>query len=142
MTRDEILAMEAGPELNALVAEHVMGWTWGKYWRWPDWTPWPGCPDRVLYPPEGYERPPARALGSEIASIGWYERPPGWSEHMDPAWEVAQWLIENAFPFELAWYKRETKCRWWCYTGKYAPGNIAPLAICRAALLAVMEVDA
>ena len=27
MTRDEILKMEAGRELDALVAEHVMGWT-------------------------------------------------------------------------------------------------------------------
>ena len=28
MNRDDILKMEAGPELDALVAEHVMGWEW------------------------------------------------------------------------------------------------------------------
>lgn len=31
MTRDEILKMEAGNELDALVAERVMGWHKGRY---------------------------------------------------------------------------------------------------------------
>lgn len=38
MTTDEISQLEAGPEIDALVATEVMGWKWqNEYW---DTTPW------------------------------------------------------------------------------------------------------
>ena len=34
LTREQILKMEAGPELDALVAERVMGWGWVQFTRY------------------------------------------------------------------------------------------------------------
>jgi len=131
MTRDEILALEAGRELDALVAE-IMGWT--RY--------------QNKHGLIVMSRPGA------IPSHAHFDQHPNFSTDIAAALEVVEKMTaEGHGYFEL--------CKdfggWWNATffivlsndderralgygnWKYeSDGNTAPLAICRAALLAVM----
>ena len=127
MTKDEILAMEAGDEMNALIAE-LMGWTrheqpfiskWGKMYEW---------------------RPP------EDSSYDAFLAPHDWSTNIAAAWEVVEKLTPFKFGFNLAIESPPGPCGDWevhFYNGgaHLAFADTAPLAICRAALLAVMETE-
>ena len=114
MTREEILKLEAGPETDALVAE-VMG------------------AERLKVRPD----PPLR----EIVYVGLgrgYQFIPLYSSDIGAAWEV---FIRFYYP--SLW--RDGDC-WTCALHRdidskrvVAFADTAPLAICRAALLAVME---
>lgn len=125
MTRDDILRMEAGPELDALVAEKVMGWKV----KWHDgyWT--------MAIPK------------AECVSYGWNWRP---SEDIAAADEVAEKIgivagkSEERQPgqyFAVVSSLDDSVEYWWDkrYGHYYAYTPTKPLAICRAALLAVME---
>lgn len=118
MTRDEILAMPAGMEMNALVAEKVMGWH-EHNGMWLD-------------------------LDNRI-----WANPPGWSPstNIATAWEVVQ-----KHPYYFALYRtNETdwrlalfgtvhwECRFYAPEKFDAKADTAPLAICRAALIVVLE---
>ena len=127
MTRDEILAMEAGRELDALVAEKVM------------------------------ERTLMDGLGGTAIRVVYYGKDtphplPYYSTNIAAAWEVVakikpdidggiavEWLIDGGD--DRAWHTeiwtRGEKYRQYC---SFAP--TAPLAICRAALLATQEQEA
>jgi len=132
MTRDEILNMPAGREMDALVAEKVMGWIPKDNLYWKD---------------------------NEGSFAGWATefseysvKPFRPSTDIVAAWQVLEHLIATGeqrfeapalFKYPLAWlcvfYQKHEK------PGEMAPAWIdanaptAPLAICRAALLAVME---
>jgi hypothetical protein len=137
MTRDEILAMEAGREMDALVAEKVMEWTraeqpfiskWGTAYEWQ--STGDDCPD------------------SDLNTLF---APLPWSTDMAAAWEVVESF--GPIPFLLAFHPAdawrggsgEICCfsHWSCWFegGGKIDAKTAPLAICRAALLAVMEAD-
>ncbi len=137
----DIDTMEAGPELNALVATDVLEWKW--------------ClPYKITIGGVGRPYPPA---GAWLLPSGSYETNFRPSEYIATAWEVVEkmttqekgWgvsLIENS---ELG---TEWSCEFW-RSGKRYSGNgnyydervgdmivgpcTAPLAICRAALKAV-----
>jgi len=121
MTREEILQFEAGPELDRLVAEQVMRWRLDEDWR--EW-----------FDAQGH-------------SQGWQEdfRP---STDIAAAWEVVIKLVSK-YSFNLASYMDvldTTRIQWLADFGSAtkiyrALASTAPLAICRAALLVVMEVD-
>jgi hypothetical protein len=104
MTRDEILKMEAGREMDALVAEKIFNGQW---------------------------------LYKNIP-----ENLPKFSASISAAWEVVERLIKHN-PLSLDYLVDENNVLGWQanfrmgYNVAFAP--TAPLAICRAALLAVMK---
>jgi len=105
MTRDEILAMEPGRELDALVAEKVMGWT---HYR----EEWGGVvPDSISH----------------------------YSTDISAAWEV----VEKMGPFtQLTADIYNGITVWHCSFSVVdsVDAVTAPEAICKAALLAALEV--
>lgn len=127
MTRDDILSMSAGKELDELVAEKVMGWKrTGQCWK--------------------DDRGNTRTI--ELTSFGSFEP----SQDISAAWEVVEKLKDGYQYFYTGWdYPTET------YFAQFIEAiatddevgvelreinsisETAPLAICRAALLAVME---
>jgi hypothetical protein len=112
MARDEILNMEAGREMDALVAEKVMG-----YERVPDIKPY-GFGDAWL-----------QHYSTDIAAA-W--QVVGKLENNDFWWEASN-VVPNSDPIVYEW-KFVTVGR----QGE-ACEFTAPLAICRAALLATLE---
>ena len=143
MTRDEILRLPAGPEMDALVAERVMGWHRGEGRTADSWynaslecvapaedselDMWDGsCANcdsawspstRISNAWEVVEKLQARGVRLHYSSDGWHfgigYTPP--SRFMDDPPDPEEWEVECCAP-------------------------TAPLAICRAALLAVMGV--
>jgi hypothetical protein len=136
MTRDEILNMPAGREMDALIAEKVMGW----FWKTEGYTRLGFMEgDRFRY---GVVR--GGGTADEYTS-----NLPNYSNDISAAWVVVR---KHPHYFSLV-RSNETGWRpapwgamlWLCRF--YAPGKFeakaetAPLAICRAALLAIMEYE-
>jgi len=132
ITREEILKLEAGPQLNRLVAERIMGWTEG-----PDfWVSFEG----VVHLKAGESSPGHIVYRGE-----------SWSPSTDiaAAMEVVNGLVDLGWLVNLlSPWKGNATCHWTCYVERQgksgwerleAVGDSAPVAICRAALLAVME---
>ena len=129
MTRDEILNMPAGREMDALVAEKVMGWTNPRIT--------PSGRFRIT-PPMG-----GKYHGGQM--------PPKYSTDIAAAWQVVEWLMERGDVFVEYWSDgewfvadkpvgvRQDATTAMC-DGKATGEMSAPLAICRAALLAVMPI--
>ena len=129
--------MPAGPELDALVAEKVMGL------EWREWIPYGA--------PQGWFPKDAPTLNWRDEKDRAYDPPedkadlPAYSFDIAAAWEVVEKL-------DLAWWPeigRMTDGSWYCEIcrGADEPSKVgwplravaseAPLAICRAALKAV-----
>ena len=128
MRKDEILG--ASPEqLRELVAVHVMGWEKRlspdpTFWSWklPDGT---GCTEETW----------------NLGVIG------NWVENMDHAWKVVEKLTTIDGPVSVTWISHGSEGNRAIVKRMWRPGpdivaSTAPLAICRAALLAVMETSA
>jgi len=127
MTRESILAMPAGPEMDALVAERVMGWTWepGPYLQDPE-TPRRAHPQSTRNAPDPY------------------------STNIAAAWLVVEKLNDKkiaeaggdwSWPVEITYICDEGR-EGWCvqFQGRHdAVAEPAPLAICRAALLTTLD---
>ena len=135
MNAGQIREMEAGRELDALVAEKVMGWTMGDYEPGLYYTTRPGGPVAVISPTWTPRMPFHRFLPStDIAA----------------AWEVVERLYDLRWIIGLGSLAQNPRgwrcelCNMWEDDFERAPSDIeanadtAPLAICRAALLAVM----
>jgi len=128
MTRDEILSMPAGRELDALIAEKVMKIT-------PEKCDFPVFTDKRDWvdPGEYFVNVPGSV--TEL---------PRYSTDIAATWEVVERLTKpTSFPdidIDLL-----TTVRGWLFVIKYdiavhrANAETAPLAICRAALLAVTK---
>ena len=127
MTRDEILAMEPGEELDRATAEYVLGRPFQK----PGHEPCCTC---------------------QVCGHGFDECLCGLSEDIAAAWEVVEKIDAGSYRWRLASKHCRSGHVWWTatldkYLGAvngwkemvYAPGDTAPEAICKAALLAVME---
>lgn len=129
MTRDEILNMLAGRELDALVAEKVMGEAQPIY----------------VHPNLHLEYPEKSTAGNwycyNIFEHGdiceWHPKP--FSTNISDAWEVVEKLRLYVMPFGS---------KDWCVSKKRNSRGVfenivvddtAPPAICRAALLTVVE---
>jgi hypothetical protein len=135
MNRDEIMKLEAGRELDTLVAEKVMGLTADK-----EHCPYCGAEMWI------------GALRSRCSSCsewryGWYKN---YSDDISAAWEVIEKLETHPdqILFSLVRKGAEMHLLKWCAEFRkclgsqkyyYAEAKTAPLAICRAALLAVMD---
>ena len=139
MTRDEILAMEAGPTLDRFIATEIMGWMW-----------YDGCGTGG---PSGWE-------GPDVHGVYSVEFEP--SSDIAAAWEVVKkmhslydaspncqeggtlLLAYNGYGSYAASF--DAACdlinEWWevAVSVPYvAYGNSAPLVICQAALLSEMS---
>lgn len=132
----EIDTLEAGRELDALVAEYVFGWTDlkdSRHWKGPGlecWRP-TGPPGKIGTHPGGF-----------VCEV------PHYSTMLVPAWEIVEKYKERMQC--MAWEPHESE---WSVTiwvdlpndklegGYWTSGNAAsfPLAVCRAALKAVTE---
>jgi hypothetical protein len=124
MTRDEIFKMEAGIDIDMMIITKVMG-----YIR----LPFPAMPTFQKPTPQGV--------------IGIYELP-RYSTNMVAAWEIVEKLTMGNSLFDVCINPvPEDGGRWWAmfilepesYQQFSASASSAPLAICRAALLAVMK---
>ncbi|WP_199614694.1 BC1872 family protein [Paenibacillus alkalitolerans] len=117
MNREEILAMKPGRELNTLIAEKVMGWKIQSYDDLPDVTPEPDW------------------VSENVVFCSMSEWEP--STDISAAWEV---LEKSRKSGEVSmWTDKNGK--WACEIGYwiYDDCDNVPEAICKAALLAVME---
>lgn len=120
LTQEQILALPAGREIDVLVATKVMGWTLHEKGYYI-------CPDRDYHP----------------TIYTWLP-----SDEIPSAWEVVEKLISSdsevaicsllpndANPGKADWHVEVSG-----WKGFDARANTMPLAVCRAALLAVSEV--
>jgi len=138
MTKDEIMALEAGRELDVLVAE-TMGWVWLRFK--PSHKKDVGFV-RKPYPPDSWEAAhKSRANGDEPLSRLWDYNMPHYSTGVAAAWGVVEKLTPLKFGFNLAIESPPGPQGDWealFYNGAshnfYAYADTVPLAICRAAL--------
>lgn len=112
MTRDEILKMPAGREIDALVATEIFG-------------------VEVEFEKIAGE-PYAKGKGYSI---------PQYSYRISDAWDVVEKLAGEAEEIDVAHSMDGWTCLLWFFRERsriHALADTAPLAICRAALLAVL----
>lgn len=133
LTSQQIDALPAGRELDALVAEKVFGWVWVREdTEQPDAVPYlVGPHGGAFYPSVANKYPELSTAGGDI---------PAYSTDIAAAWEVAMrfdsrgvtWnAYDKLYQAEVTQYKPETFA-----SGR---GETAPLAISRAALKAVCQ---
>jgi hypothetical protein len=122
MTRDEILNMPAGYEMNKLIAEHIFGMrieenhglAGGFYWV---------------------------GNGVQFGDMR-VQNVPDYSTDIEAAWKVVEKMVRFSITIES--FPKGVLCRFFG-AGQTTAGDAvgwadtAPLAICRAALLAVMK---
>ena len=144
MTQDEILAMEAGRGIDALIATHILGLAWWRRGQSGQWIAL--CPHDTEIPDYWIRDVPPIDIGEDDLS----EAVPCYSTDIAAAWQVADklhnsgWWVRvksamNEDLEQLGWAAHIG--RWWNreYLGTWA--LTAPLVICRAALLAIMEAE-
>jgi hypothetical protein len=165
LTKEAVLAMEAGAELDALVAERVMGWKRGganDHTR-PAHRPSKDFPGTVLGDfggkgPHDYLESPGPAGRIYFCGCPSSADLPAYSTSIADAWEVVEKLrIAVAFlkhynyetrTYESAWWAKpliadgeeegHTDSEIWFEEGDEASAATAPLAIARAALLTTL----
>lgn len=127
MSEDEIMKLEAGRELDALVARQIMGWS--KWNIISDTGNFPGWFTKI-----------------ELGQLGkgWYMADDNWSPSTDiaAAWQVVERM--RKLGRETQHYYNERRGPWWSFWKPFgieasATAETDALAICRAALLAVMD---
>lgn len=130
MTKDEIMAMEPGPEIEMLIAEHVLKWRKvagpktdydGPCEQYDVLVPPSVDNPFSVYPPRGSIKP-------------WYFCMQ-WSRNFREAWEVFEKITDGGI------VRRMPDGKYYCSFagGELISAETAPLAICKAALLAVRE---
>ena len=134
MTRDEIMTMEPGRELDTLVVELVMGWTRKEF---------PGQDPNSLWNDEFiFKAMQAEGFTHDDGTGEWIRVPP-YSTDIAAAWTVVEKLATIEGPVSVCWGIYATNDDKATVTTMFGPGpsiraETAPLAICKAALLAVM----
>lgn len=121
-TREQVLAEPAGRDLDGWVATFVMGWTEvGDPGHGCDWGGFP---------------PGVKPFSAPDGTSGW-KTLPRYSTDIAAAWSLTErlfgWELEQ---LSLSW---QATVHAGVAAEKYATGTTAPLAICRAALLAVVS---
>jgi len=132
--------LKAGRELDALVAEKVMGWHDPQD---PEWNGWKDCglliwQDSMIRP---RDKPPVNSKAGWMA-YGVVDRVPAFSTDIAAAWEVVEKLHQRFPTIHLS--LGAPNQRWYCSffgtvddKGSALEADTAPLAICLAALKAV-----
>jgi hypothetical protein len=134
MTHDEILAMPAGREMDALIAEKVMGYvrmhypdenSWGEHY-FDDEYPSADCYKQVHFDNWSTDIAAAWEVVLHFMNDGWC---PNLVNDDNGHWALSFVGVNNIpCTSQTSWIDDQ---RFWC--------DEAPLAICRAALLAVMD---
>ena len=136
--------LDAGPELDALIAEKVMGWQWanavGKSFLLPN-----GVTERERYHwKPGKDGPPRRI--EEFYTQMDYCKIPRYSTDIATAWVVVEKLMPVVGHIYPAHDEETGKLMHWCAVVEKGDSerfgviaSTAPLAICRAALRAVAK---
>tara|TARA_Y100000310_G_scaffold189061_1_gene189026 strand:- start:7047 stop:7487 length:441 start_codon:yes stop_codon:yes gene_type:complete len=145
MTNTEVDKLEAGRELDALVAEKVMGWNvWRSKYGYFN-VEHPDMPSQVSgHGTERYSPQTGKKLPAPKWWDDWAVDIPMWSTDISAAWEVVEKLDclqfnlgrENCagIRFDAAFYDDlDMKDK------VHAMADTVPLAICRAALKAVQK---
>ena len=129
--------MEAGRELDALVAEKAMGWEWRRF-------PHAGDDVRALVSPESWLfSAREKAIGDERLAGGWNYNVPNYSTKIADAWEVVNAMRDRGLSVNINVDSPENSTLVSCslhkpdlhetmVTEKIA--ETAPLAICLVAL--------
>ncbi len=118
--------MEAGRELDALVAEKVMGW---RDVRPGHYTGSPGTMYGKAPQPQPWDSPQDRTKGVSFV--------PFYSTKIADAWEVIEKLADRD-PMIAMWGYEDGTAGWFCdFEGIKDHARTAPHAICLAALKAV-----
>lgn len=138
MTKDEILAMEAGRELDALIVDKVMGWAWNTHnpRNHIMWNPDTGGVGIVVFHDGGEGDGVIQVLDV-----------PYYSSDIAAAWEVIGKMIEqgtfiNLGHGGLVWRVNiSTRYMYERLEFEGITAESAPLAICRAALVATLEAE-
>jgi hypothetical protein len=120
VTRDEIMELGVGRYLDALVAEKVMGWTRVSEYR-------PSLLTDLIGQPPDFE---------------YKDIVPSYSAQISAAWAVICLLENNGWMWRMQYDAHEVEVTFWDMNKENksvtaSGGSFAPLAICRAALLAV-----
>lgn len=162
LTAESIQAMPAGREMDGTIAARFFGWRW---WRWQPYTYWrdddkqlvvevKGSPHRFFAPsePDWHDAPgmePKPWDGVEELAIqppGTYDPlPPAFSSSIESAWQVVEhigrdWLVGIGGPDGSGeWHAGLCKVDGACDRVVGSDASTAPLAVCRAALLATLE---
>ena len=131
MTRDEILSMPAGRELDALVAERVMGWDihpvspdpYEKELAWYSEDGKLQCGDEYWKPSENIAD--AFQVVEKMKELGYKVQRFGTGDLMGDKWQAS-----FADVYRIVSYKGDK--------GDFADADTLPLAISQAALLAVL----
>jgi hypothetical protein len=126
MTRDEIMNMPDGREMDALIAREIFGMTIDRTFKG-EW----------VVNPSYY----VGSLG-ESRARGWAPKP--YSTDIAAAWAVVEYFAKKYGSVEIDQVEKENLTgQEWCVCLRmdvdFALADTAPLAICRAALLAVMD---
>lgn len=149
MTRDEFLNIPEGRELDALIAEHVMGWVYSDTWKQlvpfghadpPLWSDWEWDVEEMTY-----TKHPINMM-SGVSYHGDKPYIPEYSTNICEAWKVVEKLSQTyrvvvGVEKELSSCKifREVESDWKHEMLVEQIYNSAPLAVCRAALLLVLD---
>lgn len=135
MTRDEILNMPAGREIDALIEENIFKSVSCNNWA------------IQRYYPEEWIRINSSCEHERCHPLGFVPR---YSTDISAAWEVVEKFVEQDCKCHIYrygnWNKKDGKRCWQVFLGDnkynlfpYAEADTAPLAICRAALLAISK---
>lgn len=128
MNQDEIIHMEAGPKMNALVAEKVMEW---KNLHWKD-------EGRARNNNGNFVRWPAGWYGEGPNGECYLDQP--FSSSIADAWKVVEKIVGDGDGSGFVLSHSFRPVRWIAsFDFDEATGDTAPLAICRAALLASLN---
>lgn len=136
---EQVIHMPAGKEINVLIAENVLGHVWLHNNPYGFLRPKEDADELVAYGGSNYGKHPKHESGA------WVDSDYKYSSAIDDAWVVVRamkarryWLYFQDNSGETESYRAEFVGNRQSEKG-YA--ETAPLAICRAALLALLEVD-
>jgi len=132
MTKEEILAMEAGQELDVLVAEEIFGIE--VEWDYALWDVDKQCGKLPFR-----KGAPRTVLGPMAHSVS--NTIPGYSIDISAAWQVIEKMrtLDTYIEIGNGWQPEEY---WWVRLKPeeiYAWGKILPEAICKAAVLTRLD---
>jgi len=144
LTLEEILALPAGRELDVAIAEHVLGHVWLHNKRYGFLRDEEDADDIVEDSSANYGKHPNHEGGAWIAPDEKY------STDIAAAWGLVNCLEVGGWGHKHQVFSAAAECPGWqwtfmrpggglgaCIAG--AEGETAPLAICRAALLATLS---
>ena len=129
MTKEEILAMEAGERLSELVAERIMKECYHQHWEDKKWSIF------------------CRKCGE---STFYHQHSQAYSTDISAAWKVVEKMVGGGYAFCFDWASGKIATVIRCIfeenfskaeseESEWTEGKAAPEAICKAALLAQLE---